>query len=65
MHRLRRISVILNPMIGAYVLGYLYFTEGGIQGIGKWIFPTGIVGVILLILGIRVVIREMRKGRAK
>lgn len=56
----KRIIAIFALLTGIYVLAYLYFTEGGLQGISKWIFPTGIVGLLMLALGIRAVIKEFK-----
>ncbi len=45
---------------GVYVLSYLFFTEGGLKGISSWIFPTGVVALLMLSLGVSIVIREFK-----
>lgn len=58
---MRRILSLLALIPGAFVLAYLYCTEGGLPGIKTWIFPTGIVGILLLILGIRSVVFAFKR----
>ena len=58
---MRRILSLLALIPGAFVLAYLYCTEGGLHGIKTWIFPTGIVGIVLLILGIRSVVFAFKR----
>ena len=58
---MRQILSLLVMIPGAFVLAYLYCTEGGLPGIKTWIFPTGIVGIVLLILGIRSVVNSFKR----
>jgi hypothetical protein len=54
-------SIALLALIpGAYVLSYLFFTEGGLWGISNWIFPTGLVAFFMFLLGGSIVIKEFK-----
>lgn len=59
---MRRIISLLTLVPGVYVLAYLYCTEGGLSGIKNWIFPTGIVAILLLLFAIRSVVLHYKRN---
>lgn len=56
----KRSIALLALVPGVYVPSYLFFTEGGLKGISSWIFPTGVVALLMLSLGLRIVIKEFK-----
>jgi len=48
-----------------WVLGYLWVTEGGWAGVLGWILPTGLLGIGLLYLGVRILIGGSCKKQSR
>ncbi len=46
---------VFTLLCGLFVLAYLSFTE---KSISDWIFPTGIVAIIMAVIGVRWVLTK-------
>ncbi|MFT4175682.1 MAG: hypothetical protein QM627_03420 [Luteolibacter sp.] len=57
---MKRIFPFLTLFPGLFALIDLFLTHGGFQGIKNWIFPTGLVAILLLLLGVRVVVLHFK-----